>query len=226
MANANTVVDALRTAGVPTDQALILTNPGGNNPWLFTNPASSTANAGAPCALEVPTTSANGVTNGLLSGTPLAAANNPWYADGNVFIVRALGRVQPNAFSKTLKLYLFAGNGLSSGAAGALGDFEVGFGSATLPALGQPAAFTNWYFEAKCLWDSSSLNLNGIFSGFIGSTNIAATNFSIYNPSAWAAQQAAGAYNNLPFVVGANLNSTANAVPDLVTLEEFTADIN
>lgn len=228
MANANTVVDALRTAGVPADQALILNNPGGNNPWLFVNPASAVANAGAPCVLEIPTTAANGITTGgPLSGVSLSQPNNPWYADGNIFIVRALGRVQPNAFGKTLKIYLFAGNGLATPAPGALADFPVGFGSATLPAAGQPAAFTNWYVEAKCLWDSNSLNLNGTFSGFIGGTAIAATAFTVYNPSAWAAQQAAGAYNNLPFVIGANLGaSTANPQNDVLTLEEFTADLN
>jgi hypothetical protein len=224
MANANTIVDALRNAGVPTDQNVTLTNPGGNSPTLFTLPASNVANAGAPVVLEVPSVAANGVTNGLLSGNALSAPNNPWYADGNVFIIRAVGRVQPNATGKTLKLYLFAGNGLSQTAsAGAIQDFEIGLLSAVVTPTG--GAFSNWEVEAKCLWDSQSLQLQGTFEGRIAGTFVGPTAFAVYNPSAWAAQQAAGAYNNLPFVLGANIASTANPSNDLVILEEFTADI-
>ena len=223
MANASTVVDALRLAGIPADQASILTNPGGNNPWLFVAPAGFAANAGAPIVLEIPTVAANGVENGLLSGVTLAAPNNPWYADGNTFIVRAIGRIQPNAFGKTIKLYLFAGNGLQN-QAGSVADQQIGFASVTLPATGS-AAFSNYELEAKCLWDSQSLQLTGVFKGIVGGTLISETAFSVYNPSLWAAQQAAGAYLPLSFVLGANLNSTANATPDLVILEEFTADI-
>lgn len=225
MANSNTIVDAFRTAGVATDQALVLNNPGGSNPWLFTLPASAVANAGAPCILEVPTTAANGVMNGPQVGIGLAQANNPWYADGNAFIVRAIGRIQPNTFGKTFKLYLFAGNG-TDGSAGALGEKQIGFVSVTLPAQSTNVAYTNYDVEAKCLWDSQSLQLTGAFSGFVAGTLITSAAFSVVNPSGWVAQQAAGAYNALPFVIGVNLTSTAAGTPDVVTLEEFTADCN
>ena len=52
--NSNTIIDALQLAGVASDQPLVLTNPGGNNPWLFSAPAGLAANAGAPVALAVP----------------------------------------------------------------------------------------------------------------------------------------------------------------------------
>lgn len=221
--NSNTLVDALRNAGVPQETPLVLTNPGGNNPWLFTLPASFASNGGQPVVLEVPTVAANGIEQGLLSG---GADNNitTWYADTNVFVVRAIGRVAPNAFGKTLKLYMFAGNGLGSGSPGALQDTQIGIASATLPATGQPAAYSNWFLEAKCLWDAPSLTLTGLFSGLVAGVNIAATAFSVYNPSSWQAQAAPGAYLPLPFVIGANLSSSANATPDTVSLFEFVCD--
>lgn len=227
MANTNTIVDALREAGLPQETPLVLSNPGGNNPWLFTLPATSVSNAGAPCVLEVPSTTANGVTlPGLLSGVGSAVPDQAqWNADRNMFLVRAVGRVQPNATAKTLKLYVFAGNGIPTGSAGALQDFEIGLVSATLPTAPTGGAFSNWFIEVRCLWDSASLQLTGSYKGSINGTLVAETGFVVYNPSAWAAQQAAGAYNNLPFVIGANIASTANANPDLVYLDEFTAEI-
>jgi hypothetical protein len=221
MANANTVVDALRQAGVPSDQPLSLTNPGGNNPWLFVLPASSASNGGQPVVLEVPSVAANGVENGAQNGNPLVI--NPWYADGNTFLVRAMGRVAPNNGSKTLKLYLYSGTGLAG--PGQSQGAEVGFGSATLPATSTGNVYSNWYLESKCLWDSQSLQLNCVTSGMIAGTAIAAVAFSINNPSNWLAQQAAGAYLNLPFVIGANLSSSAAAGQDIVTLDEFTAEM-
>ena len=205
--NSNTVVDALRQAGVPSDQPLTLTNPGGNNPWLFSLPASFAANAGAPVVLEVPTVAANGVEIGPLAG--IAESKGNWYADGRSFLVRAVGQAAPVAFGKTLKIYLFAGNGLASGVSGSQADVELGLASGTVSAVGGTAAFSNWYIEAKCLWDSASLNLTGTLSGLIGGNVIAATGFSIPNPSAWVAQQAPGAYLPLSFVLGVNMASTA-----------------
>ena len=221
--NADTIVDALRNAGVPTETPLTLSNPGGNNPWLFTLPASFASNGGMPVVLEVPNTQGNAI-NVPSSLSGIADSNGLWYADGNMFIIRAIGRVAPNTFAKTLKLYLFAGNGLQTPNAGALQDNQIGFGSVTLPAQSTGDANTNWYLEAKCLWDLPSLTLNGVFSGQCGSTLFSATAFSIYNPSAYAAQQAAGSYASIPFVVGANLSSTAAPVPDTVQLLEFVAD--
>ena len=220
--NSNTVVDALRLAGIPTEQPLTLNNPGGNNPWLFTAPAGFAANAGAPVVLNVPCVIGEAVE---ISGNQAGEAdpNGLWYADGNMFIVRVLGRVAPNTYAKTLKLYLFAGNGLDAGV-GQLGEKQIGFGSATLPLQASNDAYTNFYLEAKCLWDSQSLTLNGSFSGQIGANLISAAGFSIYNPSAWTPQQAAGSYNPLPFVVGANLNSTAAGTADSVQVIEFVAD--
>jgi hypothetical protein len=221
--NSNTIVDALRNAGVPTETPLTLSNPGGNSPWLFTLPANWASNGGNPVVLEVPNIQGEAVDISQLSG--LNDANGLWYADGNMFIVRAVGRVAPNTFGKTLKLYLFAGNGLASPSAGALADFQIGFGSATLPLQASNDANSNWYLEAKCLWDLPSLTLNGVFSGQIGNTLISSTAFSVYNPSAYAAQQAPGSYNALPFVVGANLSSTAAGTADTVQLLEFVADL-
>lgn len=223
MANQNTVVDALRNAGISPDQPLTLTNPGGGVVWLFTLPATSVANAGAPVVLEVPTVAANGVEVGPLAGHN-ESTSNLWYADSNMFLVRAQGRVSPSVFGKTLQLNLYAGNGLQAPAPGALRDIQMGSGSVALPVQASNDAFSNWFIEAKCLWDSASLYLNGVFSGMIAGTALAATGFSIYNPSAWLAQQAAGAYSPLPFVIGATIASSASGANDLVVLEEFTAE--
>src|SRR5580700_4069120 len=114
--NSNTIVDALREAGVATETALTLTNPGGNNPWLFVLPASSASNAGTPCILEVPCVPGEAVEiSGDLAGG--GDPNGMWYADGSPFWVRALGKVDPNATGKTLKIYLYAGNGEPSSSA-------------------------------------------------------------------------------------------------------------
>lgn len=227
MPNQNTIVDALRVAGIPTETAPILTNPGGNNPWLFTWPASSVANAGVPVVLDVPIVQGEAIDVGALAGHN-QATDQEWYADRAMFLVRVLGRVQPVAFAKTLKLYLFAGNGLASGSAGSIQDFQLGLLSATLPAASTNAASTNWFIEAKCLWDSTSLSLTGSVSGVIGGTVISATGFSVVNPTAYAYQQAPGSYNPLAFVVGANLASTS-ALPagtnDILNLDEFTAEM-
>jgi hypothetical protein len=221
--NADTIVDALRNAGVPTETPLTLNNPGGNNPWLFTLPASFASNGGQPVVLEVPNVIGEAINvPSSLAGIP--DSNGLWYADGNMFIVRAIGRVAPNSFAKTLKLYLFAGNGLQTPNAGALQDNQIGFGTVTLPLQASNDAYSNWYLEAKCLWDLPSLTLNGVFSGQCGNNLFTATAFSIYNPSAYAAQQGAGSYAPLSFVVGANLNSTASTVADTVQLIEFVAD--
>lgn len=224
MANASTLVDALRTSGLAAETAPVLSNPGGNNPWLFTWPAGFTANAGAPVALAVPVVQAEGVTAAERLTGGNQATDQIWYADRAMFNVRAVGRALPSAFAKTLKLYLFCGNGLGSGVAGSSADVQIGFGSATLPLQATNVAYANWFMEAKCLWDSSSLTLTGIFSGQISGNLITSTAFSITNPSNYAYQQAAGSYNPLSFVVGANLSSTAAGVPDLVYLDEFTAD--
>ena len=227
MANANTLVDALRTSGLATETSIALNNPGGSNPWLFTWPASLTANAGAPVTLTIPVVQGEGpVAAERLTGGA-QATDQIWYADRNIFIVRAVGRVLPSAFAKTLKLYLFCGNGLASGVAGSEADVQIGFGSATLPLQATNVAYANWYIEAKCLWDSSSLSLTGIFSGQISGSLITQTAFSITNPSNWAPQQAAGSYNPLSFVVGANVGSTTTGntgTVDQVYLDEFTAD--
>ena len=220
--NANTIVDALKLAGIASDTPLTLTNPGGNNPWIFSAPAGFAANAGAPVALEVPCVPGEAVDVSGRAG--IADSNGMWYADSRAFLVRAIGRIAPNAYSKTLKLYLFAGNGLNTPAAGALQDNQIGFATVTLPAQATNDAYSNFLLEAKCLWDSASLTLNGVFSGLIAGSLISATAFSVYNPSAWAAQQAPGSYNPLPFVVGANVNSTAVGGNDVVQLSEFSAD--
>src|SRR5271154_5239963 len=107
MANASTIIDALRTAGIASETAPVLSNPGGNSPWLFTWPAGFTANAGAPVSLAIPVVQGeSAVAAERLSGGN-QATDQLWYADRNVFIVRAIGRVNPSAFAKTLKLYLF-----------------------------------------------------------------------------------------------------------------------
>jgi hypothetical protein len=124
-----------------------------------------------------------------------------------------------------VKFYLFAGNGLAAPSAGALADFQIGFGSAVLPLQASNDAFSNYYLEAKCLWDSQSLYLTGVFSGVIAGTLVASAAFSIYNPSGYAAQQAPGAYASLPFVIGANIASSVSGANDLITLEEFSADL-
>ena len=218
--NANTIASALAVAGMPTNAQLTLTNPGGNSPWLFTLPATAVANAGQPACLEVPSVAANGVQVGPFSG--VAESDSIWYADSNVFTVRAMGRVAPNATGKTLKIYLFAGNGEPAGS-GALQDFEIGLISGVVTPTG--GAYSNWFIEAKCIWDSASLQLTGYYSGNVAGTATAPTGFAVYNPSAWAAQQAAGAYNNLPFVLGANIASTVNPSADTVSLYEFSAEL-
>ena len=228
MPNQNTIVNALRAAGEVENQPIQLTNPGGNNPWLFVWPAGvgvGGPNAGQPVALEVPTVAANGIELGPLAGHN-ESTNNLWYADSNMFLVRAQGRVAPNNYNKTLKLYLFTGNGLQNAGAGAgaLQDFQIGFGSATLPAQATNDAYSNWYLEAKCLWDSQSLTMTGEFQGQIAGSLITRAAFSVYNPSAFVAQQAAGAYLPIAFVVGANISSSAAAGNDVVALEEFVAE--
>lgn len=223
MSNANTVVDALKLAGIPQDTPLTLSNPGGNNPWLFVAPASPASNAGAPVALSVPCVIGEAVESGRQTGGA-TSDSQLWYADKAMFRVRVVGHVQPNSFSKTLKLYLFSGNGNITGAPGtSVTDLQIGFASATLPAT--VSAYSNFFLEALCLWDSLSLQLNGIFQGQIGGTAIAATAFSVNNPSSYRSQDAAGAFNPLQFVVGANLSSSASAQPDLVVLDEFTAEM-
>jgi hypothetical protein len=225
MANANTIISALKLAGIASDTPLTLTNPGGNNPWLFVSPGGFASNAGAPVALTVPVVQAEGV----VMADPQAGINesgdNLWYADKNKFLVRAVGRVQPNSYAKTLRLYLFTGNGLGSGVAGASADVQIGFGSAVLAASSTGVAYTNWWLEAVCLWNVESLQMTGYFEGQIGGTLITRTGFAVNNPSNWAAQQAAASYNPLSFVVGANIASTLVGGSDLVVLDEFTADM-
>ena len=224
MSNANTIVDALRIAGIATEFAPSLTNPGGNNPWVFTQPVGQgvgAANPGAPIVLSVPAVQGQAVETGRQSGGA-QSDSQLWYADKNSFLVRVVGRVQPNAFSKTLKLYLFTGNGITAGV-NLVPDLQIGFASATLPAAS--SAFSNFYLEARCLWDSNSLQLNGVFSGMIGGVAIAPVGFSVNNPSAYAAQQAAGSYNPLQFIVAANIPSTVNPSNDVVYLDEFSAEL-
>jgi hypothetical protein len=223
MANANTIVDALRTAGIAAEQAPVLTNPGGNNPWLFLWPAGFAANAGAPVALSVPVVQGEGPQSAERLSGGAQGTDQVWYADRAMFLVRAVGRVLPATFAKTLKIYLFVGNGVNPASAGGQQDYELGLLSATLPASSTKAADSNWFLEAKCLWDSSSLVLNGTLSGMIGGTAIAVTGFSVVNPTSWAAQQAPGSYNPLAFVVGANITSTAG-IDDQVILDELTAE--
>lgn len=220
--NSDTIVDALKQQGTASDQSIQLVNPGGNNPTLFSWPAGFQFNAGAPVVLEVPTVSANAVEMSAQAGE--GDSQGIWTADGHLFTVRVVGSVQPNNFGKTLKLYLFTGNGLPDSAAGAVGDKLLGQGSAVLPVASSKAAFANWYIQATCLWESASLYMNGYFSGQIAGTLLPLTAFSIYNPSNWLAQQAAGAYLPIPFVVGANIGSSAAAGNDLVNLVEFSAD--
>lgn len=222
MANANTLVDALRTAGLATETAPVLNNPGGNNPWLFTWPAGSAANAGAPVALSIPVVQGEGPQAAERLSGGAQSTDQVWYADRAMFLVRILGRVQPNATGKTLKLYLFAGNGLPDSATGAIGDKQVAFGSATVTPTG--GAYSNFWLEVRCLWDSNSLQLTGTYEGEIAGTLISKTAFAVYDPTAFKAQQAPGSYNPLSFVVAVNVNSTANSVSDLVYLDEFTAE--
>lgn len=224
MSNANTFVDALRTAGLALETPPSLSNPGGNNPTLFTWPAGTgvgATNAGAPVVLSVPVVQGEAVNIGSLAGSAVPESQL-WYGDKSMFRVRALGRVQPNATGKTLKIYLFTGNGLPDSASGAIGDKEVGLLSAVVTPSG--GAFSNWFLEATCLWDSNSLQLTGTLKGCVAGTLIAETGFSIFNPSAFAAQQAAGSYNPIDFVIGANIASTANPNADVVTLDEFSAE--
>ncbi len=220
--NQNTITSALYNNN-PTNAPSVLTNPGGNNPWLFLyNPVGS--QGGLPVVLEVPTTAANAIDVANSAGDALAGNKGEWYADGRSFQGRVVGTVAPNAFGKTFKLYLFAGNGLQN-SAGAVADQQLASFSVTLPATGS-GALSNWYLKFECIWDSASLQLTGVASGQIAGQAISSVTFSIYNPSLFAQQQAAGAYLNIPFVIGANINSTANATPDTVTLIEFTADMN
>ena len=221
--NANTLANALVNAGVAADTPLSLSNPGGNNPWLFTVPASYAANAGNPVTLDVPCVAGEAAFTNFLNGTALPG-KQMWYADGRAFLVRACGTVQPNVYSKTLKLFLFVGNGLNSGVAGQEADELLLQTSTTLPAQATNSAYANWYIEAKCLWDSASLTLNGVASGMVAGTAISASAFSIVNPTQWVAQQAAGSYKPISFVIGANLNSSANPSADVVQLNEFTAE--
>lgn len=221
--NADTVVDALRVAGSAAETPLTLTNPGGGVVWLFSYPATAVANAGVPAVLNVPCVIGEAVeVSGSLAGG--ADPNGLWYADGNAFIVRAIGRVAPSVFNKTLQLNMYAGNGLQSPAAGALRDIQIGSISVTLPAQASNDANSNFIMEAKCLWDSQSLTLNGSFFAQIAGTLTGPTAFSVYNPSAWAAQQAAGSYAPLPFVVGASISSSVAGAADSVQLLEFVAD--
>lgn len=222
MANASTIVDALRTSGIATETAPVLTNPGGNNPWLFVWPAGNTANAGAPVVLSIPVVQGESPVAAEQLAGGNQATDQEWYGDRAMFLVRIVGRVQPNATAKTLKLYVFSGNGLPDSAAGAIGDKQVAFGSASISPTG--GAFSNFFLEIRCLWDSSSLQLTGTYEGQIAGSLISKTAFAVYDPTAYKLQQAAGSYNPLDFVVAANVNSTANAVADLVILDEFTAE--
>lgn len=220
--NANTILNALINNS-PANAPSVLTNPGGNNPWLFTyNPVGS--QGGIPVVAEVPTTANNAIDIGYLSGTATGGNKGQWYCDGRGFIVRAMGTVAPNAFGKTLKLYFFAGNGLQN-SAGAVADQLLAQFSTTLPSSGS-SAFSNWTLKAECTWDSASLVLTGVVSGQIAGQSISSVTFSVYNPSLFTQQQAAGSYLPIPFVLGANLNSTTNSQADTVTLNEFTVDIN
>lgn len=224
MSNANTIVDALRTAGIALETPPSLNNPGGNNPTLFTWPAGSgvgAANAGAPVVLGVPVVQGEAVEVSSLAGGAVPDSQL-WFGDRAMFRVRAVGRVQPNATGKTLKIYLFTGNGLPDSASGAIGDKEVGLLSGVVTPVG--GAFSNWFLEAKCLWDSNSLQLTGTIKGVIAGTAVGETGFAIFDPTAFKAQQAAGSYNPLSFVIGANIASTANPNADVVTLDEFSAE--
>jgi hypothetical protein len=223
--NQNTVVDALKMAGVPLNTPVLLTNPGGVL-WLFTtSPTGDNPGTLLPVVLNVPNTSAltygsagtSGSAQAPLASGPFSGTGSPveeWYADGNPFLIRAAGTVRPNAFSKTFKLVLFSGNGQLSTATGYQPDVQIGSATATTPA--SVSAFSNWYLEARCVWDSYSLQLNGVFSGMVCGTIINGVAFTVNNLSA-----------NVPlaFVLGCNLPSGANAQNDIVSLEEFSAEM-
>ena len=224
--NQNTIVDALKMAGVPLNAPVVLTNPGGANPWLFTvSPTGDNPSTLLPVVLNVPNTSAltygsagtSGSAQAPLASGPFSGTGSPieeWYADGNPFLLRAAGKIVPNAFSKSVKFYLYSGNGQLSTAPGYQPDVQIGIATATTPA--SISAYTNYYLEGRCIWDSQSLQLNGVFSGMVAGTIINGVAFTVNNLSA-----------NVPlaFVLGVNLPSSANNTPDQVTLEEFSAEM-
>jgi hypothetical protein len=224
--NRNTVQNALQNAGLQNHAPAVLTNPGGTQPWLFT--AQLTGNnpgAAPPIVLEVPNSGSltfgaagtSGSAQAPLLGDEVGTAMplEETYFDGRSFVVRAVGKVQPNAFSKTFKLWLFVGNGLVSTAQGFEPSVTVGTVSVTLPS--SVSAYSNWYIKAECIWDKDSLQLNGTFSGLVAGSAISATAFTVNNLSANVP---------LPFVIGCNLSSSANANPDLVFLTDFSCDAN
>lgn len=222
--NANTVVDALRLAGVPLNTPATLVNPGGANPWLFSFPAGGILTSPAvPVVAEVPNSaaqsfSATGTSGSGGSSQSFAVFPPPienWVADGKGFIVRAAGKIQPNSFGKTIKFYWFVGNGLLSTAPGYEPDVQIALVSQVLPA--SVSAYTNYQMKAECIWDSQSLQLTGVVTGQVAGTAFSSVSFVVNNISANVP---------IPFVLGANLASSANANPDLVLLTDWTVDMN
>ena len=203
MATLNTIANALGKSNA----ALVLTNPGGNNPWLFNRPSSQ--GAVVPAVLLVPSTAAQAAQ----SSDQFYGNTEPQeevFVDGKPFVIRIAGTVNPSQVSQSLRLYLFLGNGESSLSAGSVADVQLIIATGTLPA--SPAA-SNWLIEAKCMWDSLSNTLNVQSSGFINGTAVTSAMTQALNV----------APGQVEFVVGANLASTSTV--STVTLTNFAADI-
>ena len=208
MATVNTFANALGKSNA----ALVLTNPGGNNPWLFSR-KDQTGALNIPAVLVIPTTAAAAaIASDEMYGNSMP--QEELVMDGKPFVVRASGLVLPSVGSLTLKLYVFYGNGEAVANPGALADVQVLLASATLPAASAtvPAA-SNWLLELKCIWDSLSATLNIQTSGFINGTAVTSTMAQVTN------------VQQVQFVIGANLTSEATALNELVTLTNFTADL-
>jgi len=205
--NANTIVNALQAikGGGSLKMQLPATS---DSKLVYFN------NALTPLVLSVP----NDPNAGIKVGAPLSgvAEEGMWWADGKSFLVRAAGTVAPITASGVLRLVLSVGTGVAGvqGIPGAVSDIVLASVSATLPASNPYDS--NWYLEAKCMWDSTSNTLNGYLCGQIAGTLIDLVAF----------KQANLQISPLPFLLGTDLSLQAGvSINPVITLTDFSADM-
>ena len=120
--NSNILVDALSsintgaintTSGVTPAGTAALVNPGGNNPWVFSYPASASLGGsfvgqGGHNPNSAPIYLGFGEQANAVSPQPDLITPQPvQFIDGVPFQVIIAGNVKPNKFGKTLRLYLY-----------------------------------------------------------------------------------------------------------------------
>lgn len=206
--NANTIANALQA--IKGGGALQLALPAQSDGKLVYFGSNN-----LPLVLNVP----NDPNAGIKVGASLSGIGEEglWYADGKPFVIRVAGTVTPITASGVLRLVLSLGNGVADPSGkipGGVSDIVLLSTSATLPASSPYGS--NFYLEARCIWDSTSSMLNGHTSGQISATLVDLAAISQVNVKA----------SPLPFLIGCSLSlQESSGVQPVVQLTDFSAEM-